>query len=466
MFPKASAAHTGNVLDRLRQMLQASRDDWQDTSPDHLFSFNLEVDEAHLRPSLDQTEDEFYWYRPVDHLVVAGVGKAAEYSAIGAERFSRLDAAHRALAGEWTQLGSVPACGPLAVVGFAFDPADQPGPEWGGLKNSMMAVPSVLFRRSGDRAALNFSATGSALADVDAQLETWADQLARFRRPQSSPRPVLNGQMLEQISENDTWRRRVEQALSAIHSGRLDKVVLTRRVRFRSQRVLDCAQVMDFLDQRHDACAHFAIAKGGRTLLGVSPERLLALHEGTVTVDALAGTTPRGQNPGHDSRLAEALMTDPKVCEEHRLVVDEIRSALTPVCSDLNFPQQPKIMPLPQVQHLWTPVTGKVKNGEGLLAIARRLHPTPAVGGSPRQAAAKWLADSGEPGRGWYTGACGWIDARGNGELSVILRCGLVSGRTADLFAGAGIVADSRPEQELAETEWKLLTMLGALRLG
>jgi isochorismate synthase len=465
MFPKATA-DTGDVLDRLKRMLQASRAVCRNAGPDHLLSFSLPVDEAHLRPLLDQTDDEFYWYRPADHLVVAGVGKAIEVCATGTERFKQLSAAHRSVADNWTRLGSTPATGPLALAGFAFDPASVPGPEWGGLSNSLLVVPSVLFRRSGNHAALSFTSRASNLASIETQLDQWARQLDRFERPQASPRPVLDGQILEQLGEQETWRQRVEQALSAIRSGQLDKVVLTRRVRFRSQRKLDCAHVMDFLDQRHDACAHFAIASGGSTLLGVSPERLLALYDDKVTVDALAGTTPRGQNAGHDRRLAEALMTDPKVREEHRLVVDEIRAALAPVCCDLNVPGEPRIMGLPQVQHLWTPVSGTVRNGEGLLTIARRLHPTPAVGGSPRQAAADWLAGCGESERGWYTGAYGWMDPGGNGELSVILRCGLVSDRTVDLFAGAGIVADSRPEQELAETEWKLLTMLGALRLG
>jgi salicylate biosynthesis isochorismate synthase len=118
------------------------------------------------------------------------------------------------------------------------------------------------------------------------------------------------------------------------------------------------------------------------------------------------------------------------------------------------------------VQHLWSPVRGKKKPNTGVLDLAARLHPTPAVGGSPRTEALDWLSQQGESRRGWYTGAFGWMDASGDGELSVVLRCGVVKENHVDLFAGAGIVAGSDPSQELAETEWKLLTMQGALQVG
>jgi len=467
MFPEATAADTGDVFDRLKRLLDASIDAMSAAPPDHLFSFSVAVDPDHLRPALDQTGDDFYWYRPLDRVALAGTGVAIRFSTGGQARFEEMQQFHRTLADRWTRVGPSDAPAAAAFAGFAFDPDSAPGPEWGDIENSMLVVPSLLFRRCRERAALIFSATAEHLSRPSSILDRWSGHLQRLTRPQASPRPVLDGPMLdERACKTDTWHERVDQALEAIRRGELDKVVLTRRVRLNSRRRLDCAQVMDFLDQRHDECAHFSVCHGGGTLLGVSPERLLAFSEGRVVVDALAGTTPRGQNAGHDQRLGEALITDPKVREEHGLVVDQIRAALAPVCAELDIPDDPSIMRLPQVQHLWTPISGRVAGDAGLLGIAERLHPTPAVGGSPQQAAAEWLAASGETERGWYTGGFGWLDAEGNGELSVVLRCGLIHDTRVDLFAGAGIVADSRPEQELAETEWKLLTMQGALRLG
>jgi isochorismate synthase len=466
MFPEATAANTSDVLDRLKSLLGASGDRISAAAPDQLFSFVIPVDEHHLRPALDQGGDDYYWHRPVDAKVLAGTGTAAAFSTRGRDRFDQMQAFHRRLSAGWVRIGMAATAGPVAFAGFAFDPDSRPGEEWGELENSLVAVPSVLFHRHGSEASLCFSAPASDLSAPDDALRRWSRQLDRLERPRASPRPVLDAPALEAADAGESWHERVEQALAAIRSGGLDKVVLTRRVRLHSTRPLGCGPVMDFLDQRHDECAHFAISRDACTLLGVSPERLLAFADSRVTVDALAGTTPRGQNAGHDRRLADALITDPKVRQEHGLVVDQIRAALAPICSELNVPATPDIMRLPQVQHLWTPISARVHRDCGLLGIAERLHPTPAVGGSPRQAAADWLARSGEAERGWYTGGFGWLDPAGNGELSVVLRCGLVREHSVDLFAGAGIVAESRPEQELAETEWKLLTMQGALRLG
>lgn len=466
MFPEATAANSSDVLDRLKHLLETSRDRISMAAPDQLFSFSVAVDEPHLRPALNQTGDDYYWHRPLDAKVLAGTGASASFATRGHGRFAEMHEFHRALSERWIRIGAADQTGPVAFAGFAFDPDSDPGEAWGDLENSLMVVPSVLFHRHGERASISFSAMAGELSVPTRMLQNWSRQLDRLECPQGSPRPVLDAPALEPADAEASWHGRVEQALSAIRGGDLEKVVLTRRLRLHSRRPLACAPVMDFLDQRHDECAHFAVSRGACTLLGVSPERLLAYSDSRVVVDALAGTTPRGQNAEHDRRLADALITDPKVREEHGLVVDQIRTALSPICSDLDVPERPDIMRLPQVQHLWTPISARVENGIGLLGIAERLHPTPAVGGSPRQAATEWLAESGEAARGWYTGGFGWLDPAGNGELSVVLRCGLIRDRSVDLFAGAGIVAESRPEQELAETEWKLLTMQGALRLG
>ncbi len=466
MFPEATAANTSDVLDRLKHLLETSRDRISMAASDQLFSFSIAVHEPHLRPVLDQASDDYYWHRPLDAKVLAGTGTGAAFATRGQGRFEQMHEFHRTLSARWIRIGGADQAGPVAFAGFAFDPDSEPGEEWGNLENSLVVVPSVLFHRHGDQASISFSAMARELSAPAEILQTWSRQLDRLECPRGSPRPVLDAPALEPADPGASWHERVESALSAIRGGGLEKVVLTRRLRLYSRRPLACAPVMDFLDQRHDECAHFAVSRGACTLLGVSPERLLAFSDSRVIVDALAGTTPRGQNAEHDRRLADALLTEPKVREEHGLVVDQIRAALSPICSELDIPAMPDIMRLPQVQHLWTPISATVDNGIGLLGIAERLHPTPAVGGSPRQAATEWLAESGEAARGWYTGGFGWLDPAGNGELSVVLRCGLMREHSVDLFAGAGIVAESRPEQELAETEWKLLTMQGALRLG
>jgi isochorismate synthase len=367
---------------------------------------------------------------------------------------------------DWVQLGDENGPKPVAFLGFAFSPAEAPGPEWHGLENAELVVPELQYRRSRGRAWMTFTAGPGEHATAQALETRWLERLAALMSAQRRAATLATDAVVLTRVEDGDWNAPFDQALGDIHQGRLDKVVLTRKVRYTTSRPLSWGRVLDALEQGHENCARFAVARSGFALLGVSPERLVSLDRGVVVADALAGTAPRGATPALDATLAARLKQDPKALQEHRIVVEQIQTALEPCCRGLLAPQAPEIMSLPTVHHLWSPVGGHLRNGSDLLELAQRLHPTPAVGGSPRTAALDWLRTHERQGRGWYTGAFGWLDAEGSGELSVVLRCGTVDGTAVDLFAGAGIVADSRPDQEYAETEWKLCTMRGALELG
>jgi menaquinone-specific isochorismate synthase len=246
--------------------------------------------------------------------------------------------------------------------------------------------------------------------------------------------------------------------------GGLQKVVLTRRLSVAAHRPLDPARALAVLAERYPECVLFAHgAADAGVWLGATPESLVRLHGGAVASDALAGTAERGADPAQDRRIAQALRDSPKLDLEHRLVVDAIVEALRESCLALEAPARPRVMALRDLQHLWTPVRGRVRPGVTLFELLQRLHPTPAVGGSPAGAALEWLAAAGEARSGWYTGGIGWVDREGEGEFAVVLRCALLRGTHAELFAGAGIVADSDPARELEETGMKFGAMLDAL---
>jgi menaquinone-specific isochorismate synthase len=158
------------------------------------------------------------------------------------------------------------------------------------------------------------------------------------------------------------------------------------------------------------------------------------------------------------------LLNCRKAQHEHALVVESIQSALAPLCRELALPDSPEVVKLRNLQHLWTGIKGTLRSGVSLLDAARRLHPTPAVAGTPTDRACQWLQDHETLARGWYSGIVGWLQADGEGELSVLLRCAVLQGRSAELFAGAGIVSDSDPQAELQETEMKLRAMLEAMQ--
>jgi menaquinone-specific isochorismate synthase len=462
----AKVTDAGRLLDRLRRHLRSNVQRLPDRPGSGLVSVTLPAAGLLLGPHLPADREGYFWSRASSGSLACGTGIAARIACRGGNRFAVLEEAFKELRAGWLREPGLGVPPPIAFLGFAFSPDEEPGPEWSGLENTELVVPEIVYRRDGEAEWLTFSASvgsGGALPDLASR---WSDGLESLVAADREGHATTGETVTIDRVGDDGWSAPIERALEDIHAGHIDKVVLTRRVRYEASRPLTPGRVLKGLVSDHDGCARFAVTRSGFALLGVSPERLLSLRDGTVVADALAGTAPRGATTEEDLAIADRLGHDPKALEEHRIVVNQIRSALDPSCSGLVVPQSPEVMSLPTVHHLWSPVHGHLKNGSGLLELSSRLHPTPAVGGSPRNEALSWLARHERQGRGWYTGAYGWMDTDGNGELSVVLRCGIVNETSIELFAGAGIVAESDPVQEMDETEWKLRTMRGALDLG
>lgn len=395
--------------------------------------------------------EAFCLARPAEEFSMTGVRAAARVRTRGPGRFLALAEALAKEGPTWRR--SDPAAtglGPRAFLGFAFAPAV---PAADLLPDAELTLPLVLVQRQGAVGAVTFTARLDATADRSSLLARWMDTLTEALAPAALPGPPAQVRRVAAEPEEPVWLDRVARAVRDIRAGRLDKVVLTRRIRVAGDRPFDAAAIMDRLAARHETCTLFAFAGNGMTAVGATPERLVSLRHGIVRSDALAGTLP----------LGEPLLRSAKDLHEHRLVTEAILSALRPVCLDLDYPRRPRLLRLSSLQHLWTPVTGRTRPGVTLLDLAARLHPTPAVGGSPYRVAMDWLAREGERRIGWYTGGIGWLTPDGDGDLAVVLRCAALNGDTAILSAGAGIVAGSDPRAELAETELKLSTMLDAL---
>ncbi|RIK89748.1 MAG: isochorismate synthase, partial [Proteobacteria bacterium] len=259
------------------------------------------------------------------------------------------------------------------------------------------------------------------------------------------------------------FRALVAAARDAVASGLFEKLVVARSVRFASAEPIDVPRLVAALRRTHPRCTTFAVARGADVFVGATPERLLRVDFDRVETAALAGTAPRGRTPDEDARLAAALRESKKEQEEHAIVVRELRAALAPLCASLDVPEAPALLQMEGVQHLATPLRGVLAAPANALALAGRLHPTPAVGGAPRSAAVAWLAAHESLARGWYAGGVGWLDPACGGELAVALRCARVRGGEARLFAGAGVVAASDPQAELEETRLKLRALLAPL---
>lgn len=265
---------------------------------------------------------------------------------------------------------------------------------------------------------------------------------------------------------------RVQRLIEQLDLGEVEKVVAARGLALEADEPIDPYALAARMIERHPDATTYALdlsAAGerfwGHTLVGATPELLVSRRGDTVTCKPLAGTTPRRSDPGDDRRAADELLTSEKNLREHGFVVEWIRSRLAPLCSDLDIPDKPEITATPDVWHLATPITGTLRTAEvDALALARVLHPTPAVAGTPTESALDIIGRV-EGDRRFYGGAVGWCDGAGDGDWVVAIRCAELSSdcKRAVAWAGGGIVADSDPVEELDETSAKLRTLLGVL---
>ncbi len=252
------------------------------------------------------------------------------------------------------------------------------------------------------------------------------------------------------------------RGLREIERGAFAKVVLCRARRLALPADADAARAFTFLDGRHAACSRFLFAAGRARFVGATPERLVFVHGRRVLTEALAGSLPHRAGLGEGDARAE-LLASAKDRAEHAFVVAAIRDALAPVCEAISIPEAPVVRSLPHVHHLATPIAGTLTLRSHALDLAARLHPTPALCGSPKAAARAFiLANEAQP-RGWYGGAVGWFDTEGDGAFGVAIRSALTLGADAWIYAGAGIVRGSDPERELVETIAKERAMREAL---
>ena len=407
-----------------------------------------------------RSASRFYWRSADRRVELLGLGEVAAIEAAGPDRLEVAAARADAL---WSGLGvegvdGPPEAGPLLVGGFGFwdDPAGDV--DWRGFPALRFWVPEVLFARVGESGFRTDVRDAGACASRVTR-ETGSSEVGR------APRGIAAGFSACAEPSRADFARAVTRATEAIGAGELEKVVLARACTLVQAGGFDAARVLDALRESQPGCFAFGVGLGSATFVGASPERLLRRDGVEVRADALAGSAPRGRTPEDDERRGRSLLASAKERAEHEIVRRAVLAALAGRCEELAAPETPSLLRLEGIQHLHTPVSGRLRPGDraSALSLAAALFPTPAVGGAPRAAALVFLRKNEAARRGGYSGAIGWLAPSGDGELCVALRSALLRGDAATLHAGAGIVAGSTPEAELAETRWKLASALGAL---
>lgn len=437
------------------------------------------------------------WARPAAGLAMVGLGTAAALTARGPQRFAQLSAAWRQLVETalYESAGQGPARGPIGLGGFAFEDDSEArdgawGPEagpWESFPPALIAVPRVLLWRAGRAGGVVISALAdphradagprpddAELADVPFGDGPDGEGLAGKAAQQETPAmpglaaefPIERPAVEFELQEDDArrWKATVAETARAVREGRLAKAVLARRVTVRLPQEIEVDRLLAALWQAYPHCSLFAFRRSGRWFAGATPERLVKVQGGNVYSSCLAGSAPRGRDAEEDRLLEQALRANPKERREHALVLEAIRGGLNRVCRRVESPAEPSVWKLPTIQHLHTLVAGQLLPSVGVLEAAGQLHPTPAVGGVPREAALEWIRRHEGVERGWYAGPVGWVGPAGEGEFAVAIRCAVIEGRRAVLYAGCGILGESDPEAEYRESWLKLRPMLAALK--
>lgn len=448
-------------------------------------------------------------WRPPSGAWFVGEGVTSEIRLQGNQPAALLQEEAEKLRSRWMRMAA-PGCElPPARLfgGLAFQPGDLPSavdePPWSALGDGRFVLPRWLYAADERSATLSLTLDGAdpglsaVLPRALEQLSCWWGALGRAildpasEEPSGSPHPAGNAstrelpstdrpleRTVEQLPE-PLWVEQVEAIRAAIREGRFRKVVLARRAEVVSRRPFALHDLLRRLAHDFPTCTVFAFqgepprsappgacTEAGReeavTFVGATPERLVRREGARVQTEALAGSSL-----STFSEDEAALLASLKDREEHRIVVEQIREALTPYCSDIQVMEPPRIRRLRNVLHLQTPIEATLDTAAGpcahVLELVRALHPTPAVGGVPTREALPFLRALEGQTRGWYAGPVGWCDLSGEGEFWVALRSGLLAHTRAWLYAGAGIMGDSDPHSEYLETGLKQRALLNAL---
>jgi len=427
--------------------------------------FPIEIDSIqlfHAGTRIDSTRN--YWALPAEESWTVSVGEAAEISVKGPKRFQQAAAILRDLISSAIVEDNG---GPGLVFsgGFRFNPGLPADDPWREFHDGLLTLPRwMVTSQSNGKRWVTINTVVNDHANVDSARKELADQATELfdsRTELAKDDEVL----MKTEPTTDGWRRNVKEVLTAIKNEKLTKVTLARVMKLSAETPAPPEEVLRNLASNYPECRIFAFCRNQISFVGASPEELVNLRGEKVTSTCLAGSAPRGVSQKEDAEFSSWLLENAKERQEHAVVVEWIAQRMGSLCSKLQWDDVPHIVRLGNVQHLGTKFVGTPKTGCDILAFVEALHPTPAVGGIPLDPAMEMIGRLEDFDRGWYTGPVGWVDRFGNGEFAIAIRCALLRGNEAFLYAGAGIVSGSEPDREDHETTMKfkpLLTALGA----
>jgi salicylate biosynthesis isochorismate synthase/menaquinone-specific isochorismate synthase len=461
------------LLQRLHLAVRRARADGEQTLAAISLPVDAGVDPSEVICASRRAGEQWFLLEEPDRgsWALAGTGEAVSLRAAGPGRFSSVAASWRAMCARAVcDPADEPAGGdPVAVGGFAFAPDGGGAPHWRGFEPASLTVPELTLireQRGGEpyvRMAIAVLANPDDLPEeLLAGVERRLSELRQAPLPMLDPAPTGRFQVASAMPP-EHYEQAVGRATEMIAAGELEKIVLAREVQIHAPSDYDPAALFGVLRREFPSCFVFCAGRGDAALIAASPELLVRRQGQRVSTIALAGSTRRSADPAVDDHLGEQLLRDASYREEHAIVARRIERTLRPHSVWVTAAPEPELVRMANIQHLGTPIRAQLAAPMDALELAGLMHPTPAVGGEPLAQAAPLIPALEGLDRGWYAGPVGWTDASGDGEFCVALRCALLRGNVARCYAGNGIVRDSEPASELAETEIKLQALLPLL---
>ncbi|TVP78344.1 MAG: isochorismate synthase [Puniceicoccaceae bacterium] len=457
----------------LRQFLEGCREAARDKGHFQIASISLAVKHiaplAVLQSIYEPDELHCYIERAVDDEAVAAAEAVVQARFDGPDRFAGVKAFAEDVLENTIAVGDLSEAftGPHFFTAFSFDTTVPAGA-------TFPAATVFLPRWQVSRSKGKYGAVANLRVDADTDIDglvlrVWGAYRKFGAFDYASETALADAASSVRIQSKrelapGRYADAVRQALAAIKRGEYEKIVLARGIELEADSPWQPLDTLNRLRERFSECFTFSFGGGDAgSFIGATPERLLQIRDGRLLTEAIAGSAPRGKTAGEDAKYARALLDSAKDLHEHVCVRDSILRRLARVQVEGRAEPDPQLLLLANVQHLRTRIEAEVGESVHLLDILPEMHPTPAVGGSPREQALPQIADLERIERGLYAGVVGWFNHLNEGEMIVGIRSALIAGRSARLYAGAGIVAGSDPEKEMRETELKLSALLDVL---
>ena len=408
--------------------------------------------------------ERFFWKDKENTIQIAGLGST--YMLRNDSENSRYTSIEK----EWKRLignavvdaeGEIAGTGPLLFGGFSFDPTVPRSKEWSDFSHGIFQMPTFMLTVRGEDCYLTTNILCTS-QDDEGLLDIIDKKQRELFEEVYGRRSELQLLQATELAP-DEWKSAVEEVVTQLKAGEMEKVVLARKMLMNFKHKPYSDEVIHNLRNEQRDSFIFSMEVANSCFLGASPERLVKKEGTEILSTCLAGSIARGTSPEEDNKLGESLLRDEKNRYEHNLVVEMIKNVLDQHCSEMQIPNEPVLMKVRDIQHLYTPVKGKTEKETSILNFVSQLHPTPALGGVPRDKAMMTIKKAENMDRGLYAAPMGWMDSYGNGEFAVAIRSGLIYKDEAYLFSGCGVVADSTAESEYRETQIKFKPMFRAL---